>query len=214
MFSIFLQGVGLGVLLSISVGPVMFTILKLSMSSGHKAGFAFAAGVSLSDLLLVLLGNMAAELVRTALNYEVQIAAAGALLLFALGAWSFFFRKDPVMDNHDLNLAFRKRDLARFGLQGFFINILNPGPIFFWLTTCTAFAWMPLRDRTLLFGACLLVVLAADILKVLLAGKIRGWLTPATLHRINLISALILMGFGLAIAIGLVASRLQQGSSM
>lgn len=204
MTAIFLKGLGLGLLLSISVGPVVFTIIKLSLRSGHKAGFSFAAGVSLSDVFLVLCGNMAAELVRTALHFENTIALVGAAILFIMGAWSFFFRKDPKMDNSPLEVSLRKRDVAKYGIQGFLVNTLNPGAIFFWLTACTAFAYLPLKERTLLFSSCLLVVVAADLLKVALSGQLRKWLTPHTLHIINRLSAIILMGFGIVIAVSVL----------
>jgi threonine/homoserine/homoserine lactone efflux protein len=89
-------------------------------------------------------------------------------------------------------------------MQGFLVNTLNPGAIFFWLTTCTAFAYLPFRERTILFACCLLVVVTADMLKVVLSGQLRNWLTPHTLHIINRVSALILMGFGVVIASGVL----------
>lgn len=210
MVAIILKGLGLGLLLSISVGPVVFTIIKLSMRSGHKAGFAFAIGVSASDVLLVLTGNLAAELLRAALKYEMTIALCGAALLFLMGIWSFFFRKDAKMDNSPLDFSVRKRDLAKYSLQGFLLNTLNPGAIFFWVTTCTAFAYLPFKERTVLFVSCLLVVITADLLKVILSGQLRKWLTPKTLHIINRVSAIILIVFGLAIA-GNVLYEWQKG---
>jgi threonine/homoserine/homoserine lactone efflux protein len=204
MTGIILKGLGLGLLLSVSVGPVVFTIIKLSLRSGHKAGFAFAAGVSASDIFLVLAGNMAAELVRVALHFENTIGLVGAGILFIMGAWSFFFRKDPKMDNSPLDKSLRKRDMAKYGMQGFLVNTLNPGAIFFWLTTCTAFAYLPFKERTILFSSCLFVVVTADMLKVVLSGQLRNWLTPHTLHIINRVSALILMGFGIVIATSVV----------
>ncbi|MCU0335772.1 MAG: LysE family transporter [Chitinophagaceae bacterium] len=201
---LFVKGIGLGLLLSVSVGPIVFAILKVSMKLGHKAGYAFVTGVSLSDLLLVLLGNLAAELVRTALRYESWIAAGGAILLIIMGAYSFFFGKDPREDSKtDIAVSVRRRDMARYTLQGFFMNLLNPGPILFWLTTCTAFAFLPLEDRALLFGTCLGTILATDLAKVYFAGRIRRLLTPATLHKIHQFSALVLIGFGAVILIRL-----------
>ena len=200
MTGIFLKGLGLGLLLCISVGPVLFTIIKLSLRKGHKAGYAFAAGVSASDIFLVLCGNMAAELVRAALHFEMTISLAGAGILIIMGAWSFFFKKDPKMDKSARDVEFRNRDFAKYSVQGFLVNTLNPGAIFFWLTACTAFAYLPFKERTVLFGSCLLVVVGADLLKVALSGQLRKWLTPHMLHIITRISALILMGFGLVIA--------------
>lgn len=204
MVGIIIKGLGLGLLLSVSVGPVVFTIIKLSLRNGYGAGFAFAAGVSGSDILLVLLGNMAAELVRTALAFENVIAMVGAGVLLVMGVWSFFYRKDPVMDNSELDASLRRRDIVKYGLQGFLINTMNPGAILFWLSTCTAFAYLPFKERTLLFASCLLVVVVADLLKVLLAGRLRQFFTPHTLHIINRISALILIGFGLVIMASVV----------
>lgn len=202
-----IKGIGLGLLLSISVGPVVFTILKLSMKFGHKAGYAYITGVSLSDVLLAVLGNVAAEMVRSLLEFRVYIAIGGALLLIGMGIYSLFFGKDPVMDNAELSPEFRKRDLAKYSLQGFFMNMLNPAPIFFWLTTATAFAYLPLNERIVLFGTSLALVLTTDILKVKLAGRIRGWLTPGTIHKIHYVSAIILILFGLVIAGSLFFSR-------
>jgi threonine/homoserine/homoserine lactone efflux protein len=199
-----IKGLGLGLLLSISVGPIIFTIIKLSMKFGHKAGYAFVAGVSVSDVLLVILGNVAAELVRLALHYEKVIALLGACMLLIMGLWSLFFQKDPVMDNGEISFEFRKRDLLKFSAQGFFLNSLNPAPVLFWLTTCTAFAFLPLQERLGLFASCLAVILTSDVLKVALAGKIRSLLTPAILHKIHIVSALIIIGFGLVIGIGIL----------
>jgi threonine/homoserine/homoserine lactone efflux protein len=50
----------------------------------------------------------------------------------------------------------------------------------------------------------LVFVLATDIAKVLLAGKIRSKLTPHNIHIINKISGLILIGFGAVLIWGLV----------
>lgn len=188
----------------------MFAILKVSMKLGHKAGYAFIAGVSISDLLLVLLGNLAAELVRAALKFETWIAAGGALMLLLMGTYSLVFGKDPKDDDpNDVTVAFRKRDLARFSLQGFFMNTINPGPIIFWLTTCTAFAFLPLHDRMILFASCLATILALDIIKVFFAGRIRSLLTPRTLHKIHQFSAMVLIGFGLFIMLGLFYTRMK-----
>jgi threonine/homoserine/homoserine lactone efflux protein len=204
-----IKGLGLGLLLSLSVGPVVFTILKISLKLGHMPGYAFVVGVSLSDILLVVLGNAAAELLHSLMRYEVLIAASGAILLMMMGAWSLLYGKDPQDTTNDLSIEFRRRDMARFTLQGFFLNILNPAPIFFWITTCTAFAFLPLDERLMLFAGCLATVLGIDLLKVMLAGKIRTLLTPRMLHRLHYISAFVLIGFWLVISVGLIYARLR-----
>ena len=50
MIAPLLKGLLLGFLLSISIGPVIFAILKQSLTNGRKAGYVFVAGVSASDI--------------------------------------------------------------------------------------------------------------------------------------------------------------------
>ncbi len=200
MTSYFIQGIGLGLLLTFSVGPVIFAALNISMRLGQKPGFAFISGVSLSDVFLVIAGNMAAELVRSLLKYESLIAVMGGLLLIGMGAFTFFFSKSPKDEHFELKvLHYRKRDLLKFSLQGFLMNTINPGSIIFWITTCTAFAFMPLNNRLLLFGSCLATILFLDILKVYFAAKLRKALTPRNLHRIHQFTAIVLAIFGVAL---------------
>lgn len=70
MTAALLKGLLLGVLLSISVGPVIFAIIKQSINNGHKAGYYFVAGVSASDITLVLVCNFFTSLFTTALNHK------------------------------------------------------------------------------------------------------------------------------------------------
>jgi len=58
MFEAVLKGITLGLLLTISVGPVVFSIIKQSLNNGHRGGIAFILGVSASDILLVLISNV------------------------------------------------------------------------------------------------------------------------------------------------------------
>ena len=43
MIAALAKGFALGLLLSISVGPVIFSVIKQSLNNGHKGGFAFIA---------------------------------------------------------------------------------------------------------------------------------------------------------------------------
>jgi threonine/homoserine/homoserine lactone efflux protein len=68
-----LKGVAMGLLLVISVGPVIFTIIKQSVNNGKEGGFSFVAGVWLSDLLWVLFSNVFSELVTHLLDFKKPI---------------------------------------------------------------------------------------------------------------------------------------------
>ncbi len=64
-----LKGLALGFVLALSVGPIIFTIIKQSLNNGHKGGFSFVAGVWVSDILLVVLSNTLTTLVAALLRY-------------------------------------------------------------------------------------------------------------------------------------------------
>jgi threonine/homoserine/homoserine lactone efflux protein len=83
--------------------------------------------------------------------------------------------------------------------MGFIMNLFNPGIIIFWLTTSTTFLTNTVKEKVVIFFTALLLALIADILKVLLANKIRKRLTPKNIHLINQINGLILIGFGIVI---------------
>ncbi len=208
----FLKGILLGLILSISVGPVIFAIIKQSINNGHKAGYMFVAGVSASDISLVLICNFFTSLFNTAISHKTSIAIAGSIFLIAVGIYTLFFKK--VHTDEENNIAdkkFRKRDYAAIFLSGYFMNTLNPGVFLFWFAWTAAIladsqtAEHPNEYRLIVFGTCLVFVLVADILKVVLAGKLRSRLTAKNLHYINKLSGLILIGFGIALCWGAVS---------
>ena len=73
MIAALLKGLALGFMLSISVGPVIFSIIKQSINNGHKGGFIFIAGVSASDIMLVLVCNALTVLFQEAVNHKEVI---------------------------------------------------------------------------------------------------------------------------------------------
>jgi len=201
-----IKGLGLGLILTLSVGPVIFTILKQSINNGHKGGFSFVAGVWISDLFLVILSNMFSELVRQLLEFRSVIGYIGSAFLIAMGVYYVFFKKVKIRKEDFQNIpAFSKSDFAKTILSGFFINTLNPSVIFFWLVNATAFAAThSIWHRIVIFSVCLLINMIADVFKVMMAGRIRDKLTVHNISLINKISGTILMVFGLVLLYGVI----------
>lgn len=202
-FLAFIKGLALGLTLSISVGPVIFSIIKQSINNGLKGGLTFVAGVSASDIALVLISNIFTELFRSLLDYKEPIAYGGSALLIGIGLYVIFFKKVVVSEDGTLaTTSFRKRDYVKVFLSGFFMNTLNPSVIAFWLLISTTVVVEPLMYRLVMFTTCLALVFTGDLAKVLLAGKIRRKLTPHNIHIINRISGIILIVFGVALIWG------------
>lgn len=195
------KGLALGLLLTLSVGPVIFTIVKLSLNYGHEGGFSFVAGVWLSDIVLVVVSNVFSEWVTELLQYKQMIGYVGSTVLVIMGVYFAFFKKvvmRTATEGEDFQFDFGH--VMRLALSGFLINTFNPSVIFFWLINATALAVThTLKQRVIIFSTCLLFNIAADIGKIFLAGKLRDRLTLRNMSIINKISGTILIGFGLAL---------------
>jgi threonine/homoserine/homoserine lactone efflux protein len=207
-----IKGLILGVFLAISVGPVIFAVLKQSINNGHKAGYVFVAGISASDIFLVVVCNLFSSLFTAIINHKTLIAILGSIFLVCLGVYTLFFKKVKTdEDNKLVQKKFRTHHFVGIFAAGFLINILNPGVFLFWLAWTAAILTdsqttnHPVEYRTIVFVTCLLFVLLTDILKVALASRLRSRLTPKVLRIINKISGLILIGFGIALAWGILA---------
>src|ERR1051326_4281552 len=96
MIAALAKGFALGLLLSISVGPVIFSVIKQSLNNGHKGGFAFIAGVSASDITIVIISTLFTQIFDNLLEYKVPIGIGGCIMLIVLGLYIIFFKKIKV----------------------------------------------------------------------------------------------------------------------
>ena len=204
MLEVMLKGLTFGLLLSISVGPVLFSIIKQSLNNGHKGGMAFVLGVSASDISLVLVSNIFTRLFESLKTYKTEVGVVGCIFLVSMGIYFLFFKKVKVNEDGKQVFNFRKRDYAKIFFSGYFMNTLNPAVFIFWITTSTAVINHSIGDRVIIFSTCLVWMLGTDILKVMLAGKIRNRLTPHNIHILNRINGIILIVFGIALIWGLL----------
>ncbi|MBU6262082.1 MAG: LysE family transporter [Bacteroidetes bacterium] len=211
MIAPLIKGLVLGLILSISVGPIIFAIIKHSINSGRKAGLSFVAGVSTSDISLVLFCNFFTGLFATALEHKNKIALAGSVFLIALGVYTLFFKKVSISEN--ANGVAEKLTWQKYlglYLSGFFMNTLNPGVFLFWfawtaaIVADAAVASNPANYKAVVFITCLAFVLASDIVKVVLSEKLRPKLNAKNLHIINQVAGAILIGFGVFLLYGAI----------
>jgi threonine/homoserine/homoserine lactone efflux protein len=194
----FVVGAILGFFLVISVGPVIFTIIKQSLNNGIRGGMSFVAGVWLSDIVLVVVSNMFSELVSSLLEYKKVIGYAGSIFLMGMGAYYLFFKKVTLRNVADgEHHRLRKREMARIFVSGFLINTLNPVLILTWFLYALGFSVKyNIEQRIVIFSTCILINIGSDLLKVILAEKIRTKLTAHNISLINKIAGTILILFG------------------
>ena len=200
------KGLLLGIILSISIGPVIFAILKQSLTNGKRAGYAFVAGVSASDISLLLICNLFTQLFELVLKHKAIIALVGAGFLLIMGLYTLLFKKFSI--EKDAEVAEKQlstKDLLGSFVSGYLMNTLNPNVFLFWFAWTAAIGTSatetnnPLYYKLIVFGTCLLFVLISDLAKVVLAGRLRPRLTNNTLIWVNRISGIIILIFSAAL---------------
>jgi threonine/homoserine/homoserine lactone efflux protein len=204
-----IKGLLLGLILSISLGPVIFAILKQSITNGRKAGYLFVAGVSTSDIGLLLIANIFTNIFLLVLDHKAFIAMAGAGFLLLLGLYTLFFKKIKIeSDENGEEKVFRKRDYLGIYISGFLMNTLNPSVFIFWFAWTAAIGASaaetnnPVQYKFIVFATCLVFLLLSDLIKVALASRLRPSLTEKNLIWINRLSAIIILVFSAALFIG------------
>ena len=173
MTEAFLKGITLGLLLSISVGPVIFSIIKQSLNTGHRGGIAFILGVSASDIVLVLVSNVFTQMFTYMVKHKNFIGIAGSLFLISMGIFFLFFKKIKVDDSGVQVLQLRKKDYIKTFLSGYFMNTLNPAVFIFWLTTSTTLITLTIENRIIAFVTCHKKTFFATCWLMVLAPRIR-----------------------------------------
>ncbi len=208
MVQAFLQGIILGLIISITIGPAFFAIIQTAISHGFRSGMLLALGIVLSDLTLILLCYLGATAFfdNNSNNlHNLYLGIGGGALLIAFG--SITFTRKPEMfkrRNPKYSTQIKTPKPLTYILKGYFMNIANPFLIFFWLA---AISWVKANapDNQLLnfaisfFTGTLIVIFSMDLLKCFIANKIKKYLTIRLLFWINKTVGITLAAFGIAL---------------
>lgn len=201
-----LTGFFLGLVLVFSVGPVIFTLIKLRINYGLATAFYFISGVWVSDILWIVTANFFSSLLSEINEYKSVIGIAGSLMLLAMGLYYIFLKKYHSKEEMDSGIQIGKSTHIRLFLAGFFINTLNPGVIALWFAAATQTISNTNNEKAIIFGLCITMTILADILKINLAGKLRRKLTYKNIVLINKGAGILFIAFAIALIIGVLVS--------
>ena len=199
-----ISGLLLGMALVFSVGPVVFTIIKLRINYGIKSAFYFIAGVWLSDLIMVSLANFFGEFLGRLIEYKKSIGVIGGIFLIGLGLFYLFFKRYKKDEKLESGVKISSTTNIKLLITGFLIKTLNPSVIGLWLAASTKSIGQPLDEKLVIFSICLSLNILADILKINLAGKLKKSLTERNIHYINIISGLLFVAFGIVLMVSVL----------
>ena len=196
MLRVVLEGTLLGLTLAMLIGPTFFALLQASISKGFKSALALVIGIFLSDLLCVILAYFGAAQLISSAGSKVVLGLVGGIVLIAFGLINVFQKKK--LDINEIEV--QNVNFVWMIVKGFFLNILNPFVFIFWLgaisLVSSKYGEHPKRYTIVFFCATLSTVLITDIVKSLIATRIKKIVSPESLLNLNRLAGAILAVFG------------------
>ncbi len=200
---IIFNGIKTGIVLAFLIGPVFFTIIQTSVENGFWKGVMVAVGVSLSDILYVVICYFGLAQFISNPSTSRYMAYGGGAILILFGVYYLFF-KSKKSSNADSEILHEKK-YYRYIVKGFIINGLTPMVVLFWIATISLasinFGYSKGIEFFLFFLALLVTVLVTDILKAFLADKLRLLITPRLLNIMNGAIGAVMIVYGIKLIV-------------
>ena len=194
---VILEGFATGLLLSFFVGATFFMLIETSMTRGFKAALWFDLGVLTCDTMLISIVYFFTAAINRLLVDNIYFNIAGGLSFIGFGISSIISRRK---EEHHLNA--KNARVFKLFLNGFFINLLNPAVIIFWLgSVAVVLTHFKLTGKQsfVYFATTLTVVAVLDVAKAYFAYRLSSILNPRVLRSIYVMSGIIMIGFGIFI---------------
>jgi len=201
IWSALIEGMSYGLVLSVLVGPMFFTIVQVGIEQGPKAGTALVVGQWISDFAYMGLVFWGASYIQILIddeaakaNFIFYMGIIGSVILVGFGL-AMLLKESVVRDQ----LKVKNSTLVGYGVQGFLLNSFNPTPLFFWMALMSSALTKGYSSNVsyALFGSVMFAVIVTDIIKVYLAKRIRAVLKDQYILYVRRLAGAVLIGFGL-----------------
>jgi threonine/homoserine/homoserine lactone efflux protein len=202
---IVIKGIQFGIVLAFLAGPVFFTIIQTSAERGFSKGVLVALGVSLSDAIYVLVCYLGLISLIESPTFRDQMAFVGGSILIIFGLYHLVIKTRK--SSNAPTVATESRPF-RYVLKGFVINAFSPMVPILWIGYISVasidLGLVEDSEFAVFFTAMLVTVLATDIAKAYLAGRLSTLITPKRMMWMNVIVGIALVVYGIRlIATGL-----------
>ena len=190
----------LGICLAFMAGPAFFVLIETSIVRGFRAALAFDLGVISSDVFFILLAYLSSYQLLENINNQPGLYVFGGTLLAFYGITIFLKKtKRDVITHSELN---NKVNYIGLYVKGFLLNIINIGVLVFWLgLTVVVSPTLEGSNKSVLvfFSTLIITCLFVDILKILLAKKMKGYLRKENTIFIKKVLGIIIIIFGITL---------------
>ena len=199
------EGIKVGLILSLLIGPIFFAIIQAGVEEGFRAGATVGSGIWFSDLIFisaVYFGLTYISQISEGPNFGLYLGIGGSITLSAFGLGALL----TVPKAHELpewsKETVRTSSYPGLWIKGFLINTVNPFTFFFWIgvaSTVVVDGKMEPLEARYFFGGIMGTIIITDLIKILLAKRIRRVLRPIHLLWLRRISGIALIVFALVL---------------
>jgi threonine/homoserine/homoserine lactone efflux protein len=204
MFDDILAAIPFGIILAFTIGPVFFVLLETSATKGFKSALIFDCGVMLADIIFILVAFFSTNKLLEKVKDDPSFLIFGGVLLAAYGFISFIktsksFR-NIVREYHKIEI---KKGYGKLFLKGFLLNFINIGVLIGWVAFIVLGTSLTNSDDGLIvfLSTILIVYFLVDLVKIVVAKKLRNKLTPRLIYKTKKIIALVILGFGVLLLV-------------
>jgi len=195
------QGLLIGLTLTVLVGPITFTILDSSLARGATHGVIAASGMWFSDLLFITACYFGAQPLRLFMQSEDTSRIAGLVggsVLIVIGI--FVWRSRTEQNTERVSKKWFKA--AGDWVRGFIVNTFAPFSFVFW-STVTLTIVLPnatsLGHAAMFYIGVMASIMAGDTLKAVFAGWVSHRVSNRVIYRSRTVLAVLFIGAGLVV---------------
>ena len=197
-----LMAIPLGFLLCFMIGPVFFILLETAATKGFRAAIVFDLGVVTADLVFIAIAYFSSYRLINSIKDEPALFIFGGLIMVTYGLISLIKLNRVSKQEEIIEIEIIKKNYKSIYFKGFLLNFINVGVLGFWLLIFITFGpQLQLKTSRLItfFASVILTYLLVDLIKILLAKKLKNKMTAGNILKIKKLTSILLIVFGISI---------------
>ena len=204
MFDAIIAAIPLGIILAFTVGPVFFVLLETSATKGFKSALIFDLGVMLADIFFIAVAFFSTNRLLETIKDDPNFLIFGGVLLVVYCVISFTKTSKSfraiVKEYHKIEI---QKNYGKLFLKGFLLNFINIGVLLGWLGFIViGNSITSTTEQVVIFLATILITyFLVDLIKIVLAKKLKSKLTPRRIFKTKKIISLVILGFGVLLLV-------------
>lgn len=194
MIDSFLQGFLLGLGAAVPIGPINILIMNQALKN-YKNSVAIGLGAMSADITYVFVIFLGLLAFVSDKFFMQSLGVLGTIFLFVMTY--------VIFKNRNNNLVVKEKNIKanktyKFYLGGFFLTMLNPYTIGFWLSV-SSYSLNKSLNHVMTFAGLIFAILLWITLMPFFVHKSRHKISSKVAYYINLTSAVILLCFGISL---------------